>query len=155
MSKRELPGQYLRVGDLVLCNRNAATDAFGVAGRVGLILELRKAHAHVFYADRAESFWLPRHALPRLRADDVASRALPFVLSRVLLLLEAEECEILSLGAPAHMIQVAHDQITIVTLDRVRELLGSAVVEMLLTPAGRHRIETTVALDPAAFEPLA
>lgn len=155
MSKKQEPGQFLRVGDLVFCARGTVTDAFGVAERVGLILELRKTQAHVFYADQNESFWLPRAALPRIRADQTESNALPFVLSRVMLLLAADECEVLSFGPPAHMIQIAHDQITIATLDQARAALGTSVVEMLLTPGGRHRIETTVALDPSAFAPLA
>jgi hypothetical protein len=147
--KKEAPGQFLRVGDLVLCGPDTTADALGVVGRVGLITELRKTHAHVFYADRGESFWLPRTALPRIRAEDTVSRALPFLLSRVMHLLAAVECEVLTLGSPAHLIKITHDQIGIATLDQARAVLGSALVEMLITPAGLHKIETTLALDPA------
>jgi hypothetical protein len=155
VKKKDAPGQFLRVGDLVFCGHDATPESLGVAERVGLITELRKNHAHVFYADRGESFWLPRTSLPRIRAEDTASRALPFLLSRVMLLLNAVECEVLTLGSPAHLIKIVHDQITIDVLDQARAVLGSSLVEMLITPGGLHRIETTLALDPAELPALA
>ncbi len=136
-----------QIGDLVICRDPSRRESLKVPDEPGLVAELRKGQAKVFYPSVLGEIWLHHHSLSRILNPRTAPGVAPW-LTRVWSLariLGAEEIAIERFGPEGNAVRLFHAAVEVEVLDEVRHDLGAELRYYGVGPASMHRMESSIA----------
>lgn len=123
-----------RFGDLVV--ERGATS-------VGMIAELRRSDCRVQYLREGRSVWAPLRELRRAREEEVAG-SIEQTLHLLLKMLGAAEMEFTMPGPTRGRLVASHGAILPDTVDNVRRMLDTRLLQYVIGPQGMHRIRSVI-----------
>ena len=135
------------VGDIVLCRDAQDRENLKLPNELGLVIDVRKDRAKVFFPSVGGEPWLPVALLARVR-DPATSAGVPPWMQRAWFLartLEAMFMEVAHVGADGCALRVFHGEIDATQIDAARAGLGDELRYCTLSPAGMHKIEASLA----------
>lgn len=135
----------ISIATLVVCTRRDLDQALHLAGRTGIVVEVRKHDARVQYLDPDRSAWLPlEHLHPPSEERGKDTRlAIAALAVQMLCGVSLEAAS----SAKGMRIVVGHGGLTPEVVDRVRAGLGAHLASWVLRPAGLHRIESSIEIE--------
>lgn len=135
----------IEIADVVVCRDGEHARAFGVAGRVGIVVETRKSDARVTFLSPERSIWLPHASLRQATAGEASASPLGLA-AELMRALPGTALEIDAREAPARPLRfiLTHGAVDTLHLDGLRRRFAGRIGGWALRPAGLHRIESVI-----------
>jgi hypothetical protein len=150
MVPRSVAPHAAAVGDVVACRDARYREELKIPGELGLVVEARADRAKVYFPTLRVEPWIPTDRLARV-TDPGASGVPPWMARACFLArtLQAQLLEVAAVTGEGCALRVFHGETDLQTLDRIRAELGDELRHFALQPAGMHKMESSIAFEPA------
>lgn len=132
----------LTIGDIVLCISAYHRDELGLGDGPGMVMEVRRGDAKIFFWERHKSAWLENGCLAPM--ED----APPWPIGtahRLMRLLGGISCTVLEARDDGGTLEIAFRELPHRRVDEVREMLGEALVDLVFEPGSMTKIVARIA----------